>query len=253
MRRIRDVVAAVVASDAALRDLREDPVAFGRALNLTREHVTALRSADRFFEKEQPITDRSGPVAAQPRVATRAFGPAPLSVTGVTVTADSGTLLTGPVTGTYTIISSASATATPVPGIPPGGPMGPGTPSGPVGPVAPAGPQGPAGPLGPVTPSGPVWPAGPMGPGTPMWPGSPVAPCGPAAPAGPAGPGEPCGPGLAGAPFTHGCAHGACEAAIVAIVANVSATANAAITAIVAIAQQHKNAGNSQRNEVSAP
>lgn len=242
MRLVRDVVAAVVASDAALRDLREDPVAFGRALELSPRSVSALRSADRFFEKEQPITDRSGPVAAQPRVATRAFGPAPSSVTGVTVTADSGTLLTGPVTGTYTIISSASATVAPVPGIPPGGPMGPGGPAGPVGPVAPAGPQGPVGPLGPVTPSGPVRPAGPVGPGMPMWPGSPVAPRGPA---GPAGPGEPCGPGLPEAPFTHGCAHGACETAIVAIVANVSVTANAAITAIVAIAQQHKNAGNS--------
>jgi hypothetical protein len=37
--------------------------------------------------------------------------------------------------------------------------------------------------------------------------------------------------------------HGACEAAIVAMVAEVSATANAAITAITAIARQRARAG----------
>jgi hypothetical protein len=112
--------------------MRDNPAAFGRALKLSRTHVAALRGVDRFFEKEQPITGRPGPLAAGPRLTTRGFGSVPAPATGITVSADSGTLLTGPVTGTYTIVSSATATNTPVTSIAPDpGSGAPGSPPGP--------------------------------------------------------------------------------------------------------------------------
>ena len=244
MQHVRDVVTAVVASDAALQDLRHDPAALARTLNLSGEHVAALHSADRFFETENAIADRPGPIApARPAgpASARVFAVAPPPATGVTVSADSGTLLPGPTSGTYTIVSSASATSTPVTGMHPGRPPAvPGVPGVP----APGVPSVPPGrpPSVPGIPSVPRVPSAPMGPVPPSKPSAPVVPSAPS-----------CPPGSETA-FQAACGvHCGCEAAIVAVVASVSATANVAITALTAIAKQHKHAPNSTRNEVLAP
>lgn len=222
MQRVRDLVSAVVASEAALEDLRHDPAALARTLNLSSENILALRSADRFFETERPIVDRVGPVApirALATISVRAFPAAPPPTTGITVSADSGTLQPGPTSGTYTIVSSATATSTPVTVTPPGPyPSAPGVP----GPGAPGVPSLPG---FPSTPAVPLAPSGPIGPGIPSVPAAP------------------CPPGTE-AIFPPGCrTYGGCEtAAIVAVVANVTATANVAVTAIAAIAKRHKHA-----------
>jgi hypothetical protein len=286
VRPIREIVTAVVSSDAALQNLRHDPAALGHILTLSDEQVSALRSADRFFESEQPIADRPGPVAqplppapgisaqsvseravsaqsvpagavsaesvsaeAVPAQAVfagagfaRAFTPPPPPATGITATPDTGTLRLGPNTGTYTIVSSASATSTPVTGAP-GGPAAPGVPRGPGVPQGPGLPSAPAVPAVPDIPRGPAAPVTPTTPVTPTAPGQPAAPVAPV----PCGP-PPCPPGT-GQVLPAGCAHGECEAAIVAIVANVAVTAT---TAITAIAQQGNRAGNRHGSEVSA-
>jgi hypothetical protein len=227
---LRDVIAAVVGNDAVLHDLRHDPSAFARALNLSSEHVAALRSADRFFETEKPIPDpppTAGVVTPRPPASVRAFLQAPPPATGLTVTADSGTLLPGPTTGTYTIISSATATEV-------------GTrPPAPAAPTAPAGK--PSVPGVPFTPQLPSTPSAPVTPRQPAVPVVPVVPSAPQVPAAPTGQPGPCPQVPQPVQIGFG-AHSGCETAIVAIVANVSTTANTAIAAITAIAQRRQHA-----------
>ena len=173
MQSVRHLIGAAVRSPETVALLQHDPETLGRTLGLAPQHVSALRTADRFFETEKPILDRPLTAAAA-SVADTAFQHPP-PTTPLTVSTDTGTLLTGPSTGTYTISSSATTTATttgqqppvpraPAPGHVPPAPAGPS----PVGPVAPTRPGVPSpGGLVPgvptITPG--TTPAAPMAPG----------------------------------------------------------------------------------------
>ncbi len=236
MESVRHLIGKASRSPDAVALLQHDPEMLGETLGLDPQQVAALRSADRFFETEKPILDRPQAIeAAADSVAIAAALQQPPPTTPLTVSTDTGTLLTGPNTGTYTLSSSATTTGT-TSGQPPTTPRPPAP--GPVATPAPAAPI-PAGPLGPVGPMGPVAPApgGPV-PGIPnIRPGTvPTAPT-THAPAGAGGhplPGvAPCGCRCAG---QSGGNHGVCHAAIVANVANVAAVAITAITAITGVA-----------------
>lgn len=220
---VRRLIAAVSHDPAALAQLRHDSESLASALDLPAAHSDALRSADRFFDTEKPILDqpvvRSAKALAPP--VAQAFTEAAPSDLAITASADTGTLLPGPDTGTYTITSSATATST-------ASPVTPGSPGAP----APGGPAAPSGPG--VTPLAPVQPATPAGPLAPFGPAMPATPSPGAFPAGlwtPSAPSVPCGTG--GQPCTCGDA-----AAITAVVSAVATTANTALAAITAIVAQ---------------
>jgi hypothetical protein len=176
-----------------------------------------------------------------PKVETVA-PPAPLTAleqlalrTPLTASADTGSLLPGPNTGTFTASGSVSGSLSgvaPSPGYPAPGPAIPPAPQ--VGPAPRLPPVAPRPPIpAPRPPFGPVGPATPI-PATPMAPPTPVFPWAPPSQ-------QPCEPQIPLAawagPRGAACA-GACDAAIVAINALVASTAQASLTAIAAIAAQ---------------
>ena len=57
MQVIQDLVDAATRDEAVLNNLRQDPSALARSLDLNSEHVTALRSAETIFATEKPILD----------------------------------------------------------------------------------------------------------------------------------------------------------------------------------------------------
>lgn len=220
MEPVRDLVAAAAHERQLVELLRHDPEQVARRMGLSPESLAALRSADRFFETEKPILDApAGRAAVEPRarVLTTALDPPP-APTPLTVSSDTGTLLSGPWTGAYTLTSSATATMT--------GVASPTTPAPSPSPTAPA----PGSPTS--TPQVPApAPAAPV-PGIP----APAVPLpGIAVPAVPV-PGVP----VPAVPVTRApCEHrrGACStAAVAAIVADVAVTAQTAIVALSALA-----------------
>jgi len=248
VRRIQELVAAVAGDDSTLQNLRFDPASLARSLSLDPEHLAALHSAERFFASEKPIlNDPTTTPTPAPTVPVRARAILPIPSLGqeLVATADTGTLHTGPTSGTYTISSSAAFAGTvPVPGpprpsppTPPGGPAGPSAPGGPAGPSAPVTPLPPhPAPGAPVSPVAPVGPA----PGQPSTPSCPPSPGVLRPPGGPsAGPPErtPQAPGPAA---DH---HACCHAAITAMVTAVGATADTALVALTAIARQRRPSG----------
>jgi hypothetical protein len=245
VRRVRELVTAVSRDDSALRNLRFDPGALARSLNLGAGHLAALHSAERFFEAESPILDRPASDPAVPRLGNPAeagFAAAPPSLAGLVASAETGALLTGPTTGTYTISSSATATGTAAAPPPPPAPPGPVTPPPPITPppvtpppITPPVPPPPVTPP-PVTAVPPPFPCPPVTPAGP--PPVPAMPCPP--PAGPALPPCPADlPALAASLSGHVC----CPVAITAMVAEVSATADAAIAALAALARLRQQPG----------
>src|SRR5690348_12199227 len=154
MRDVARVVEVVAHDDAALRFLRHDPDALARELGLPGTHVEAMRSADRFFASEQPILDRpQQQLRAETRPATAALF-VPVMPAPVAVSTDTGTLLPGPDTGSFT--ATASVTATAPPATPPRGPAAP-SPNVPRAPLSPP----PVVPRAPTAPS-PAAPFPPM-------------------------------------------------------------------------------------------
>jgi hypothetical protein len=252
MESVRHVIASAAGDPEAVALLQHDPEGLGRRLGLSPVHVDAMRTADRFFRTEKPILDR--PVAAAvPGLGARAVRTAleqPPLTTPVAVSSDTGTLLTGPTSGTYTVTSSATATSTAsgVPVTPP--PPVPATTPQPPAPRPPAPrPPAPRPPGPPVPAPQPPIPAPPIPqapvltapiptaptPGVPpsgvLVPGAPL----PTAPA--TGLGDLASPdaSLTGQPCTNA-GDPCCTAAIAAVVANVAVTAQTAIVALSAIA-----------------
>jgi hypothetical protein len=247
---ITQLVRSLAGDGSRSGQLREDPLGLAARHGLGPRGVAALTGVDRFFQTEKPI------LQASVRRVARVFSPPPQVLIPVepgtkstlVASSDTGTLLPGPNTGSFsatgtvshTVLAPAPATpgpkgpAAPGPAVP-GGPIAPGIPSGPTGPVPFApGPMMPGGPSpwGPIPPAGPI----PMGP-SPYGPGGPGVP-GPfpsPSPSGPEGP-SPYGPGA----LTAACAGCGCEAAVVAINALVAATSQASLTAIAAIAAQSR-------------
>jgi hypothetical protein len=226
---VAELVRTIARESGASRALRADPERLGARLGLDRAEVAALRSADRFFRTEKPILDLPRPprpFVAPPEQRARAVAAAAASIA---VSADTGTLLPGPDTGTLTdsgLPATASLTVGPpqAPAVPPIVPQTPfPMPAPGVGPMpmapAPFMPQVPGQPAAPLLPGIP-YPAPFAGPAPGVFPGP--APSFPAAP-----------PGMPALP--PGCC---CEAAVVALVGLVSTTAQAAHTAIVAISAQ---------------
>ena len=112
VRKVRELVAAVTRDDAALHNLRFDPAVLARTVGLDARQLSALHSAERFFATEKPIPDAAAgvPVPAPPPPPVP--GPLEFLAASLAASADTGTLLTGPTSGTYTVSSSATATAT---------------------------------------------------------------------------------------------------------------------------------------------
>src|SRR5437868_1919709 len=110
---VRRLIAAVACNPAHLSQLQHDPYSLVRGLALSAASIGALRGVDRFFQTEKPILDqpRAQPVAPRAGQAQVIVVPPP-PPTPVTVTADTGTLRPGPIAGTYTVTSSATATTT---------------------------------------------------------------------------------------------------------------------------------------------
>lgn len=249
MRKIQDLVAAVACDDSALRSLRLDPDALAQSVGLGPEHVAALWSAERFFASEGPILDRPAVTpfhAAAARPGLRAIR-SPLA-SELTATADTGTLHTGPTSGTYTISSSASfpETSPPVPAPQP--PPAPGTPS-PVAPPSPATPPAPATPPGPAQPA-PTAPVAPSAPGSPVYPAPGQLPTpGDAKPPGAPVAGPPESPVPAPVPVGP---HVCCQAAIAAMVAEVGSTASTALVALTALAR-HRPTASARHARGAAP
>lgn len=257
MRKVQELIAAVTRDNTALHSLRFDPAALARSMNLGLHQLQALDSAGRFFDTEKPILDSPVPFApAPPSRVVLSVGIKPLGGTLV-ASADTGSLYTGPTTGTYTISSSAHEAVVRGPGAPsaPAGPAIPAGPSLPAGPSAPTAPAGPLPPTVPVSPLPPVIPAGPTvpivpvapspaSPAAPLVPGIPSAPlfpCPPAVPACLVPPGSPTAPWPAvPQPVPAVSGHSCCNAAITAMVADVSATANTAMVALTALARPHQ-------------
>jgi hypothetical protein len=250
VRTIQELVAAVAGDDSMLQNLRFDPAGLARSLSLGPEHLAALRSAERFFASERPILDGPPTTPAPPptgRALPRAILPVPPSAQALVATLDTGTLHTGPTTGTYTISSSAHfsdavvvpgpprpppPTTPPSPGLPPS-PRGPAVPSAPVTPLPPRPHPAPGAPVSPITPVSPA-------PGQP-----PVLSC-PPSPGVP----RPCGEPTTGPPEltlqASGPAaghHACCHTAITAMVAQVGTTADTALVALTAIARQRRSSG----------
>jgi hypothetical protein len=234
---IATLVAGLSRDAGDVQTLRSDPAALATQYGLGGQSVRALTSADRFFKTEKPIMQRS-PIAAAavrttPQVAVgaqRMAAKAPLAAS-----ADTGTLLPGPNTGTFTASGgTASGSATGISPSPSPTSPAPGAQPGPA--IAPAprtSPQPPVpGPMVapqryPTTPTGPVhipWP--PAGIPSPLPPAPAYAPTSAL-------------PQLPRHPGTGQCCC-SCEASVVAITAMVNATAQAALTAITAIAHQQR-------------
>jgi len=234
MDNVRTIIAAVTGDDAMLRYLRHDPAALARSLNLGGAQARALRTADRFFESEQPILDTPPAPPEELRRPPASVKFIPTSPpTPISVSADTGTLLPDASSGTVTMTSSISSSGAPaVPAAPgvPGVPTAPGVPGVPHGPVAPAAPFAPSAPFAPFMPAAPFPPQVPgLGPPT-------HAPCPPYT-------ATPCR-------CDRNCA---CHAAVVALVANVSNTAVTAITAIAAQAgRRPRGAASSNHREGNA-
>ena len=107
MDNVQTVIAAVTGNNAMLRYLRHDPAALVRSLNLGSVQTQALRTADRFFEAEQPILDAPpAPPDELRRLHATVRFPAAAPPTTITVSADTGTLLPDASTGTVTMTSS---------------------------------------------------------------------------------------------------------------------------------------------------
>jgi hypothetical protein len=209
--------------------LREDPLGLAAHHGLGPPGVAALTDVDRFFQTEKPILQASvRPVPRALGLPPQAFIPLePGTKSTLVASSDTGTLLPGPNTGSFSATGTVSHTVlAPAPATPaPNGPVVPGRPTGP---GIPSGPGGPGPVLGPIPPAGPI----PIPP-SPFVPGGPFQ--GPA----PYGQGpDAAGPGAMTIPAA--CAGCGCEAAVVAINALVAATAQASLTAIAAIAAQSR-------------
>jgi hypothetical protein len=249
LERVATVVRTVARDGAAARALRADPEQLARRLGLGPQGASALRSADRFFRSEKPILERAAPL--QPFVAPPAQrATVRLLAASIVASADTGTLLPGPNTGSLTD-SGRSATAgqpgTPPPAVPAAPPPAP-APALPPAPAAPAMPAPAPGMPAPIGPA-PFQPAQPQAP-FPALPGFPAPAPGPAFPPfGPSpqtlpcpspppfpqpGPVQP--PAMPGLAMPPGC--GCCAATVLALVGVVSTTAQTAQTAIVGIAAQ---------------
>lgn len=231
-RKVADLVRGLAQEPDVARALRTDALALTRRFGLSPGDRAALGDADRFFKTEQPITTAvkparaAAPVAADaaPRLVPAAGvrGPLPRPVglaAAFTASADTGTLLPGPDTGTFSDPLTGTAPATPAPGPAPAPAPAPGVPAAP----------GPA-PSAPAVPAGPA--PGSPGPAIPGWPpGWPQPVPGPwPAQGGPARVALPCGnPAQCN------------QEAIVAIVAMANATSQTAIAAITALANRKKS------------
>jgi len=250
VRRIQELVAAVAGDDSTLQNLRFDPASLARSLSLGPEHLAALQSAERFFASEKPILDGPATMPTPPPTGAalaRAILPIPPSGQELVAAADTGSLHTGPTTGTYTISSSAHfADTVVVPGPP--RPPPPTTPGGPGVPSAPGGPGVPSAPVTPLPPRPPTAPGGPVSPVTPVSPvpGQPAAPSCPPSPGVFRPPGEPCAGPPEPTPQAPGLVPGhraCCHAAITAMVSTVGTTADTALVALTAIARQRRPSG----------
>src|SRR6516225_7421286 len=139
MDNVQTIIAAVTGDDAMLRYLRHDPAALARSLNLGGAQARALRTADRFFESEQPILDTPPAPPEELRRLPASIKFIPTSPpTPISVSADTGTLLPDASSGTVTMTSSISSS---------GAPSVPSAPFAPFMPAAPFPPQVPG--LGP--------------------------------------------------------------------------------------------------------
>lgn len=241
LERIANVVRTIARDGAAARALSADPEQLASRLGLGRQDVAALRSADRFFRSEKPILDSAPsprPFVAPPgqRATVR------MLAASIVASADTGTLLPGPNTGTLTnsgYSASAVSPAMPAPAPAPP-PVPPETPA--PAPRMPA-PMQPA-PLHPApmqpAPMQPVLPRAPA-PGMPFCPAPARGPMVP--PSGPA-PGPLPYPMPAATlfqptmPVMEMPASCCCNAAVLALVGVVATTAQTAQTAIVGIAAQ---------------
>lgn len=259
--RLASLVARLAADAGAREALMRDPEHLQQTLNAPQKLVRAMRDADRFFVTEKPILDGGPRGPVKPLPPTRAVALArSLVAEGASLantlvaSADTGTLLSGPNTGTHsdtangsmTLTDTFTQTATPIgpapaPGIP-SGPPSPATPS----PFAPSPfalppsfqPSQPA--QSPqLPPSSEVpWPVGPTPGGPePAIPAAPTHVC-PAVPT-PAPGVSPAFPQVA-IPYALNASGCGCEASIVALVALVSSTAATAITAIATISRSSK-------------
>ena len=242
---ITQLVRSLAGGESRSDQLREDPVGLAARHGLGPPGVAALVDVDRFFQTEKPI------LQASVRTAARALSPPPRLLIPVEpgtkstliASSDTGTLLPGPNTGSFSATGTVSHTVLAPAPAGPAAPTGPSAPGGPISPSAPTGPAGPVpfapggpGPRGPIPPAGPS----PMAP-SPFAPGGP-GPQGPPPPLGPQGPiPYGWGPGPAGAMMAQTASAGCgCEAAVVAINALVAATSQASLTAIAAIAAQSR-------------
>ena len=204
------------------RLLRADPERLAAKHRLGAPAVAALNDADRFFKTEKPILQRAKALPLPPRLSA-----APLQVrTFVAASSDTGTLLPGPDTGTYSATNSGTGTV-----------LAPALPA----PSVPASPAAPLAPAAPIAPAMPWSPAPAIAPASPLLitplPGMPQI-----APGGRPSTGQleqpPWAAALAAAGLPAGPANCSCTAAIVAITGLVSATTQASLTAIAAIAAQ---------------
>lgn len=221
MGHISDLVARLAQDPAAVDALRHDPEALSRSLNLDATHVTALRTVDTFSASDQPVLDhvamRKSSTSAGVADPVAVITPVSIGVGSIDISGDTGTLRTGPTTGTFAMAETCGDEL-----------VGPASPSPSVPMMPPSTPPPRPGWTPPSVPG-----AGPgVAPATPTVLLSPVLPCPPPAPAGPWPPissqPQPC----PATPFT--CDAG--PAAISAIVGISATTAQTAITAITAIA-----------------
>ncbi len=96
----------------SVRSLRSNPPKLVKQYRLTSAHREALADVDRFFKTEQPIV----PTPSPPRVPAVRQRIQVLPRAGtLSASADTGTLLPGPNTGTYTNTGTISITAMPLP------------------------------------------------------------------------------------------------------------------------------------------
>ena len=255
LKKVAEVVRGLSQNDAAIKTLRNDPSRLAAAFHLSEGARRGLGAADTFFKTEKPIVQVAKPppkAPQKPRALQANVWPGQSPRTLV-ASSDTGTLLPGPNTGTFIdsgdTVSATFTAPAPVPSPPkppvkppapqPGPPTVPAAPppKPPPSPVSPypgpaPGPRPPpyvpAPPPLPVCPPPQAWPPVPP-PGQPpqAWP--PVPPLGQPhyPPQSFALPGQ--------APGACGCN---CEAAVAAIAAMVSNTAQAAIVAITALAQR---------------
>jgi hypothetical protein len=251
-----NLVRSLAHDSASSRLLRVDPEQLAVRHRLGPPAVAALRDVDRFFESEKPILQqsvrrRAAAIPAPPRPPLR-----DLTLNqALSASSDTGTLLPGPNTGTFSATSSGSGTALapalPVPAAPaPAAPLAPAMPAAPLAPAT-APPWPPYPPAAPIPAAQPI-PAAPATPFVAPVPSAPLpypfspgwAPAGGPTPTLPPAIFAPAGgwplpaPTMPAASGQNGCG---CEAAVVAIMGLVSATAQTSITAIAAIAAKSRS------------